>query len=106
MFGTRNRRTGVAGWALRTGASCRSRRSANRNCSRTANDHRHGSHWARTGRWHSSPGSGSEGKSVRKVKEGEVEADLFAFLTTEPNAEVGALHPKAMPVILIEPEEI
>ena len=29
-------------------------------------------------------------KSVRKVKEGEVEADLFAFLTTEPNAEVGA----------------
>ena len=45
-------------------------------------------------------------KSVRKVKEGEVEADLFAFLTTEPNAEVGALHPKAMPVILTEPEEI
>jgi hypothetical protein len=23
--------------------------------------------------------------------------DLFAFLTTEPNAEVGAIHPKAMP---------
>ena len=45
-------------------------------------------------------------KSVRKVKEGEVEADLFAFLTTEPNAEVGAIHPKAMPVVLTEPEEI
>ena len=45
-------------------------------------------------------------KSVRKVKEGEVTADLFAFLTTEPNAEVGAIHPKAMPVILTEPEEI
>jgi putative SOS response-associated peptidase YedK len=25
-------------------------------------------------------------KSVRKVKEGETENDLFAFLTTEPNA--------------------
>jgi putative SOS response-associated peptidase YedK len=45
-------------------------------------------------------------KSVRKMKEGEVEADLFAFLTTEPNAEVRAIHPKAMPVVLTEPEEI
>jgi putative SOS response-associated peptidase YedK len=44
-------------------------------------------------------------KSVRKVREGEVEADLFAFLTTDPNAEVGAIHPKAMPVILTTPEE-
>lgn len=40
--------------------------------------------------------------SVRKLKEGEVTADLFAFLTTEANAEVGAVHPKAMPVILTE----
>ena len=38
--------------------------------------------------------------SVRKVREGEVTADLFGFLTTTPNAEVGAIHPKAMPVIL------
>jgi putative SOS response-associated peptidase YedK len=37
---------------------------------------------------------------VRKKAEGEVTADLFAFLTCEPNAEVGAIHPKAMPVIL------
>lgn len=44
--------------------------------------------------------------SVRKVKEGEVTVDLFAFLTCEPNAEVGAIHPKAMPVILTAPEEI
>jgi putative SOS response-associated peptidase YedK len=44
--------------------------------------------------------------SVRKVKEGETTNDLFAFLTTEPNAEVGALHPKAMPVILTTQEEI
>lgn len=43
--------------------------------------------------------------SVRKVKEGEVTADLFAFLTCEPNAEVGAMHPKAMPVILTEAAE-
>ncbi|GGC70984.1 hypothetical protein GCM10011504_55930 [Siccirubricoccus deserti] len=44
--------------------------------------------------------------SVRKVKEGEVTTDLFAFLTTEPNAEVGAIHPKAMPAILTQPEEL
>ena len=44
--------------------------------------------------------------SVRKVKEGETTNDLFAILTTAPNAEVGAIHPKAMPVILTEPAEI
>lgn len=44
--------------------------------------------------------------SVRKVKEGETNNDLFAFLTTEPNAEVGAIHPKAMPVILTTPAEV
>ena len=45
-------------------------------------------------------------KSVRKVKEGETVNDLYAFLTTEPNKEVGAIHPKAMPVILTKSEEI
>jgi putative SOS response-associated peptidase YedK len=45
-------------------------------------------------------------KSVRKVKEGETSNDLFAFLTTKPNKEVGAIHPKAMPVILTTPDEI
>jgi putative SOS response-associated peptidase YedK len=44
--------------------------------------------------------------SVRKVKEGETTNDLFAFLTTEPNREVAAVHPKAMPVILTTPQEI
>ena len=44
--------------------------------------------------------------SVRKLKEGETTNDLFAFLTTDPNLEVGAIHPKAMPVILRTPEEI
>ena len=40
------------------------------------------------------------------MKEGEVTADLYGFLTCEPNKEVGAIHPKAMPVILTEPDEI
>src|SRR5450631_4096967 len=44
--------------------------------------------------------------SVRKVKEGETTNDIFAFLTTEPNTEVGAIHPKAMPVVLTTREEI
>jgi putative SOS response-associated peptidase YedK len=43
--------------------------------------------------------------SVRKVKEGETTNDLFAFLTIDPNAEVGAIHPKAMPVILTTEDE-
>lgn len=46
-----------------------------------------------------------EWKSVRKVKDGETSDDLYAFLTCEPNAEVKAIHPKAMPVILTEPAE-
>jgi putative SOS response-associated peptidase YedK len=51
-------------------------------------------------------GSMRRSSSVRKVKEGETTNDLFGFLTTEPNLEVGAVHPKAMPVILTTPEEI
>ena len=39
------------------------------------------------------------------MREGEVTADLFGFLTTEPNTEVGAIHPKAMPVTLTTLEE-
>lgn len=42
---------------------------------------------------------------TRKVKEGQIKTDLFAFLTTEPNKEVGKIHPKAMPVILTTPNE-
>ena len=44
--------------------------------------------------------------SVRKVREGETTNDLFGFLTSVPNAEVGAIHPKAMPAVLRTPEEI
>jgi putative SOS response-associated peptidase YedK len=40
------------------------------------------------------------------VKEGETTDDVFAFLTTTPNNVVGAIHPKAMPVILTTREEI
>jgi putative SOS response-associated peptidase YedK len=43
--------------------------------------------------------------SVRKLKNGPETLDLYAFLTTAPNAEVRAVHPKAMPVILTEPAE-
>jgi putative SOS response-associated peptidase YedK len=42
---------------------------------------------------------------VRKVREGRVCCDYFGFLTTDANAEVGAVHPKAMPVILTTDEE-
>ncbi len=43
---------------------------------------------------------------VRKIKDGPETCDLFAFLTTEPSEPVKSVHPKAMPVILTEPEEI
>lgn len=43
---------------------------------------------------------------MRKKKEGPVEVDIFGFLTTEPNAVVKPVHPKAMPVILRTTEEI
>lgn len=43
--------------------------------------------------------------SVRKLKEGEVTVDAFGFLTCAPNREVERVHPKAMPVILVRPEE-
>jgi putative SOS response-associated peptidase YedK len=43
--------------------------------------------------------------STRKVREGETTSDIYGFLTINPNVEVGAVHPKAMPVILQTPEE-
>lgn len=51
-------------------------------------------------------GISSPWTSVRKVREGETTNDLLGFLTTEPTAEAGALHPKAMPVILRTSEGI
>jgi putative SOS response-associated peptidase YedK len=43
---------------------------------------------------------------TRKLAEGALTCDLFAFLTTSPNAEVAPIHPKAMPVILTRPDEM
>lgn len=42
---------------------------------------------------------------VRKIRTGMETVDLFAFLTTDANEEVAAVHPKAMPVILTTEEE-
>lgn len=44
--------------------------------------------------------------SVRKIKEGLVTLDLFAFLTTEPNGIVAPVHQKAMPVLLTDKDEV
>ena len=43
---------------------------------------------------------------TRKIAEGEITCELFAFLTTDANAEVAAIHPKAMPVILTKADEV
>lgn len=43
--------------------------------------------------------------SVRTIKVGPETIDLYGFLTCEPNAVVGPIHPKAMPVILTTAEE-
>ena len=42
-------------------------------------------------------------QGVRGTKANPVEGNhmLFSFLTTEPNAEVGEVHEKAMPVVLL-----
>lgn len=45
-------------------------------------------------------------QGVRKIKTGWETADLFAFLTCDPSEPVKSMHPKAMPVILTEPDEI
>jgi len=43
---------------------------------------------------------------VARSRKGETTNDLFCFLTTEPNAEVKAIHPKAMSVILTTQAEV
>jgi putative SOS response-associated peptidase YedK len=45
---------------------------------------------------------------VRGTKSAPVEGEheLFGFLTTEADAMVAPIHPKAMPVILTTPEEV
>jgi len=51
-------------------------------------------------------GSPDVAVNIPFLKTGMETIDVFAFPTTEPNAEVGAVHPKAMPVILTQPDEI
>jgi putative SOS response-associated peptidase YedK len=48
--------------------------------------------------WH-----GTRGTKANSV---DGEHQLFGFLTTEANDVVGAIHPRAMPVVLTTPEEI
>lgn len=48
--------------------------------------------------WHGTRGTKADPK--------EGEHRLYGFLTTEPNAVVGPIHPKAMPVILMTTEEM
>lgn len=45
------------------------------------------------------------GWTSMRVKEGETTDNLFALLTSETNAEVQPIHPKAMHSILTKPEE-
>ncbi len=47
-------------------------------------------------------GCGSDGRGTCGTRG---TADLFGFLTADANQEVGAVHPKAMPVILTREEE-
>jgi putative SOS response-associated peptidase YedK len=46
------------------------------------------------------------GRRGTKANPVDGEHTLFGFLTTDPNKEVGAIHPKAMPVILTTQDEI
>jgi putative SOS response-associated peptidase YedK len=45
-------------------------------------------------------------KGVRMIKEGELDHELFGFLTCEPNGVVAPIHQKAMPVILRSAAEV
>ncbi|MBS1069823.1 SOS response-associated peptidase family protein [Gluconobacter cerinus] len=44
--------------------------------------------------------------SVRKPADGEMTDDLYGFLATEANREIGAVHSKAIPVILTRQEDM
>ncbi len=45
-------------------------------------------------------------QSVRKVKDGLTTDDLYGSLTTDPNGQVKPIHEKAMPALLLAPEEV
>jgi putative SOS response-associated peptidase YedK len=50
-------------------------------------------------------GIGPTGHACGRRRKGKSPRDVFGFLTCQPNAEVGKVHPKAMPVILTTAEE-
>ena len=54
------------------------------------------------------PGLWTRWGGVRGAKSAPVDGEhqLFGFLTTEANAVVAPIHPKAMPAILTTPEEV
>jgi putative SOS response-associated peptidase YedK len=43
---------------------------------------------------------------VRRVRDGAQDLELYGFFTTNPNALVKPIHPRAMPVTLTTPEEM
>jgi putative SOS response-associated peptidase YedK len=45
-------------------------------------------------------------RGARTIRDGVLDWEVYAFLTTEPNEVVAPIHPKAMPVILTAAEEI
>lgn len=45
-------------------------------------------------------------RGTRKQAEGEADHEVFGFLTTDANAVVKPVHPKAMPVILSTPDAV
>jgi putative SOS response-associated peptidase YedK len=68
----------------------------------------HGSPRAKTGPCSPSQASGrpGAGSEDQRAPRSNGEHQLFGFLTTEPNAIVAPIHPKAMPVILTTQEEV
>ncbi len=44
--------------------------------------------------------------AVRKLADSETTDDLFGFLTTDANLEVGLVYPKDMPVILTHQDDM
>lgn len=51
------------------------------------------------------PWKGARGTKAENPEREEAEHRLYSFLTCPPNRTVGAVHPKAMPVLLTTPDE-
>src|SRR5271166_4872766 len=102
----RRPRTGGAGLGWKAAASCPSPAFRRMKRCQMGRARRFGSRSTRRGRWPSSPVSGLAGPRSARSSEGQTTNDLFAFLTCKPNKLVGAIHPKAMPVILTTRQEV